>query len=78
MAIDFRLLAGLAMVRLGWSPDQFWTATPLDFAMAVDVLNGRPGQMEPMGRAGLRALVRRFPDRGVDDRLAGTSYKEPW
>ncbi len=71
-ASDFRLLAGLAMVRLGWSPDQFWAATPLDLAMAADVIGGQHRQEKPMGRAGLMALTHRFPDRTVDDRNSHT------
>ncbi|GEQ97071.1 hypothetical protein JCM17844_07080 [Iodidimonas gelatinilytica] len=34
-AIDFPSLAGLAMRRLGWSPDMFWAATPADMRMAL-------------------------------------------
>ena len=60
MRDDWRRLAGLAMVRLGWPPEVFWSATPQDLLMALDTA-ARPGP-PPMSREEFAALRTRFPD----------------
>ncbi|MBB4210999.1 putative phage protein (TIGR02216 family) [Rhodothalassium salexigens DSM 2132] len=63
---DWAGLAALAAVRLGWPPAVFWAATPRELAAALALIagagSGGPAR-HPMGRAELRALIRRFPDR---------------
>jgi uncharacterized phage protein (TIGR02216 family) len=55
--------AGMTGLRL--APEAFWRLTPAELLLML----GRDGQAAPMGRAGLDALARRFPDmsRGRDD-----------
>ncbi|WP_371328868.1 rcc01693 family protein [Stappia sp. TSB10GB4] len=54
---------GLCMGRLGWPPESFWRATPREVAALLAGLNGgRASQQAPLRRAGLDALMRRFPD----------------
>ncbi|WP_280524812.1 rcc01693 family protein [Stappia indica] len=54
---------GLCMGRLGWPPDSFWRATPRELAAVLAGLGGgRAGDLRPLARAGLEALMRRFPD----------------
>lgn len=81
-AVDYRQLAGLAMVRLGWTPEQFWAATPSDLFMAVDALRNIArgsvggGTVSPMGRAELTDLIKRFPDHPVDAQAVNAPYKD--
>jgi uncharacterized phage protein (TIGR02216 family) len=46
--------------RLGLAPAAFWAMTPRELAAALRVLV--PERPEPMRRAGLSDLMRRFPD----------------
>lgn len=50
--------AGLGLLRL--PPAHFWTMTPRELAAAVSVL--APRAPAPLDRAGLAALMARFPD----------------
>ncbi len=68
MRMPWRRLAGFAMARLGWPPEVFWAATPVDLALALEALLERAGGAGAMDRAGLEALSRRFPDRSLDGR----------
>jgi uncharacterized phage protein (TIGR02216 family) len=52
------MAAGLGLLRL--SPRTFWSMTPRELAAALSVLS-QPTQSPP-ARAGLVALMRRFPD----------------
>jgi len=57
------LAAKLATGRLGWTPEQFWTATPAEFLIAVEgrlAIQAMP--MAPLAADGLRQLTERFPD----------------
>ncbi len=63
--VDWAALAGLAMTRLGWSPEIFWSATPADLMMAIGALRG-PEQAAPLDRSEFAALRARFPDTAVD------------
>lgn len=59
---------GLCMGRLGWPPDSFWRATPRELAAVLAGLGGgRAGDLRPLARAGLEALMRRFPDAATGD-----------
>lgn len=51
-------LAGAATL-LGWRPDDFWNATPAEFATALG-FEGTAG--EPPERGEIEALMARFPD----------------
>lgn len=53
--------ARVATGLLGWSPEEFWRATPQDLRLAVE---GRLGRSETagFGQAELAALMARFPD----------------
>lgn len=54
---------GLCMGRLGWPPESFWRATPRELATVLGSLKGgRARDLRPLARAGLEALMRRFPD----------------
>ena len=57
-------LAGLACASLGWSPDQFWEATPAEVAGVVRALAGmRVGEAAAPVDGGLLARLREaFPD----------------
>ena len=52
------LAIGLGVLRL--SPAEFWNMTPREFAAA---LRGRYGELaQPIDRAALDGLMRKFPD----------------
>ncbi len=53
------MAAGFGLLRL--SPEAFWKMTPIEFERAMRVV--RPRRVAPLGRAGLAALMRTFPDR---------------
>lgn len=48
---------GLGVLKL--PPEQFWRMTPRELAYAIEVVTGRTA---PLGRAGLAALMKRYPD----------------
>lgn len=50
-------LAGLAARLLGWSPDEFWHATPTELAAAIG-----HGANEPVAEDELARLMAQFPD----------------
>ncbi|OYW32370.1 MAG: hypothetical protein B7Y01_04215 [Xanthobacter sp. 17-67-6] len=50
--------AGLGLLRL--PPDQFWRMTPRELAAALSAF--APDPRAGLDRAGLAALMRRFPD----------------
>ena len=66
--MPWRRLAGFAMVRLGWPPEVFWAATPVDLALALAALPAPASGARAMDRAGLEDLLRRFPDHPLDGR----------
>lgn len=70
MQHDWRRLAGLAMSRLGWSPEIFWAATPQDLLMALGGTT-KPGAA-PMRRQEFVALMARFPEIRLDPPSART------
>lgn len=55
-------LAGFAGAVLGWSPDQFWRATPAELGAVVAVLGGRDDSPAPPDAATLKTLQEAFPD----------------
>ncbi|WP_321327070.1 phage tail assembly chaperone [uncultured Parasphingorhabdus sp.] len=55
-------LCGTVSAVLGWTPDQFWHATPAELATIFAVFAGRgPGQA-PLGTEQLEKLKETFPD----------------
>jgi uncharacterized phage protein (TIGR02216 family) len=52
-------LAAIAGQLLGWRPDEFWTATPAELTLAIDVggIGDAPDAMT------IEELRRRFPDQ---------------
>ena len=55
-----RRLAGLAGALLGWTPDQFWKATPAELAAVLEAL--APPTGETMSAAEVARLREIFPD----------------
>lgn len=53
-------LAGLAGALLGWRPDEFWRATPMELAAVLAALTG--GGAAPVTGDELVRLKERFPD----------------
>ena len=53
-------LAGQVAVLLGWTPDQFWRATPCELASVFAALT--PATDTPAARADLARLKEQFPD----------------
>lgn len=54
-----RLATGL----LGWSPDQFWSATPSELTLAIEGRLGMGmGGDTPLGTDGLQRLLLELPD----------------
>jgi len=54
-------LAGFAGAVLGWSPDQFWRATPAELAAILDFMSGRGGPPPPDATL-IARLMEAFPD----------------
>jgi uncharacterized phage protein (TIGR02216 family) len=52
-------LAGFATSLLGWRPDEFWSATPAEFATALGLDSQSDEQMD---RAAMERLLTLFPD----------------
>ena len=55
-------LAGLAGLRLGWSPDAFWRSTPADLAAVVAALTQPPATATPPDPATIARLQAAHPD----------------
>ncbi|WP_443026186.1 phage tail assembly chaperone [Sphingomonas sp. CCH18-H6] len=53
-------LAGMAGAVFGWSPDQFWRATPAELAALVQAVGGEAS--EGVDRATVARLMEAFPD----------------
>jgi uncharacterized phage protein (TIGR02216 family) len=67
MSADFgtlaRAAARVATGRLGWSPDRFWAATPVELAAALAGMIGTEGgAVAPLGAAALARLRERLGD----------------
>jgi hypothetical protein len=52
-------LAGAAALLLGWRPDEFWNATPIELATALSLFGDVADGPDPDAIAALR---RQFPD----------------
>jgi uncharacterized phage protein (TIGR02216 family) len=61
MRIAWGRLMRVGMVRLGLAPEVFWSLTPAELMLLAG-----EGQREALTRAGLDALVARFPDKRAD------------
>lgn len=55
---DAVMAVGLGLLRL--APAEFWRMTPREFGRAIAPMTTAP--VAPIGRAGLAALMRQFPD----------------
>jgi uncharacterized phage protein (TIGR02216 family) len=55
-------LAGFAGALLGWSPDEFWRATPAELAAVLKAAAGAGGGVSSADCADLDRLRRMFPD----------------
>lgn len=56
-------LAGLAGALLGWSPDQFWRATPAELGAVLNALAGdAPLPPLPPSRDHIAQMMEAFPD----------------
>lgn len=53
-------LAGLSGAILGWRPNEFWAATPIELAAVLDALT--PKAEAPPSRDEMCRLQERFPD----------------
>jgi uncharacterized phage protein (TIGR02216 family) len=53
-------LCHFAAILLGWRPDEFWDATPAELALALQPAGDAA---EPLDRATIDELKRRFPDQ---------------
>lgn len=54
-------LAGMAGALLGWSPDQFWHATPAELGAVLNALAGDAAPPPPT-RDEIAQLMEAFPD----------------
>ena len=54
-------LAGLTGALLGWSPDQFWSATPAELAAVLAALAGDVAPPPP-SRDEIAQMMEAFPD----------------
>ncbi len=63
--VDWPALAAFAFGRLGLAPAAFWAMTPAELEWAARGA-GATAQA-PMGRAGLKRLMARHPDRTKDE-----------
>lgn len=54
-------LAGMAGAVLGWSPDRFWGATPVELHAVVAAMTA-PGGAAPSSSATLARLREMYPD----------------
>ena len=52
-------LCNAASLLLGWRPDEFWSATPAELALALQPPSAAPDSPDA---ATIGALRRRFPD----------------
>jgi hypothetical protein len=63
-------LAGLIPVSLGWTPDQFWRATPAELVVILVAYSEKVGRAElaPLSGGELNKLKEGHPDDGDDRR----------
>ncbi|MET0270331.1 MAG: phage tail assembly chaperone [Sphingomonas sp.] len=54
-------LAGIAGALVGWRPDEFWRATPVELAGVLSALFGEDAG-EPAGAGDLARMKEMFPD----------------
>jgi uncharacterized phage protein (TIGR02216 family) len=53
-------LSSAASMLLGWRPDEFWSATPAELALALTIADAAA---EPPDEQRIEALRLRFPDK---------------
>nr|WP_238475402.1 phage tail assembly chaperone [Sphingomonas cavernae] len=54
-------MAGIAGALLGWRPEEFWAATPVELATVLGAL-GDESEAAPPGAIERAALMEMFPD----------------
>lgn len=64
--LDWPGLMRAGLFRLGLTPADFWALTPAE----LQIMLGQSKDAGPMGRSGLDALLREFPD-DVKDKMDG-------
>ncbi|WP_416909125.1 MAG: phage tail assembly chaperone [Polymorphobacter sp.] len=57
-----RLALRLAVLELGWRPDDFWAATPQDLIDALGLGLAVGGEAAPIDGALLARMMEAFPD----------------
>lgn len=55
-------LAGMAGAMLGWRPDEFWRATPVELGVIFAALAPEAGEGVPLDRAMMASMQEMFPD----------------
>jgi uncharacterized phage protein (TIGR02216 family) len=60
---DWQGLMRVGLGRLRLAPDAFWAMSPAEFSAASGAASGAAAA--PLGRAGLAALMARFPDQNM-------------
>jgi uncharacterized phage protein (TIGR02216 family) len=60
--LDWPGLVRAGICGLGLRPREFWALTPAELALMLGIDGGGGG----LGRAGLEALMARFPDEAVE------------
>jgi len=64
-AVSACQLSGTVSAVLGWTPEQFWQATPAELAAIFVAFTGSdsgPGGLAPLGTQQLETLKEAFPD----------------
>lgn len=62
LAISARQLCGQAGLLLGWRPQDFWSATPEDMAIALGAMGALHRDPAGVDGATLMQLQEQFPD----------------
>lgn len=62
-AFDWPALMRAGLQGLGLSPEAFWRLSPAEFLLML----GDAPDAAPIGRAGLEALIARFPDKMIKE-----------
>ena len=62
LSVCARQLCGQAALLLNWRPQDFWSATPEDLAIALDALNAMQPDEAGVDGATMAQLQEQFPD----------------
>ncbi|MEH6715313.1 phage tail assembly chaperone [Parasphingorhabdus flavimaris] len=61
-AVSASTLSGTVSAVLGWTPEQFWEATPAELAAIFSVFADNHSGQRPLGTTQLEKLKEVFPD----------------